>query len=86
MFTGEQAVELGFADELGTFQNAVDEAAKLAKIEGKPHLFEPDDEPLWLGLALDMLQPSLQQKALKTVQQRFSFLAQPMYVLPSAIK
>ena len=88
VFTGEQAVELGFADDLGTFQDAVDAAAKLAKIEGKPNLFEPDEKSSWLDLALEMVQPgaSWRAQALKTFQLQLKFLAQPMYVLPSAIK
>lgn len=88
VFTGEQAVELGFADELGTFQDAVDAAAKLAKIEGEPHLFEPEDEDSWFDLAFESLRPgaSLQAQTLSLLQNKMKFLARPMYVLPSAIK
>jgi protease-4 len=36
VFTGEQAKELGFVDELGGERQAINEAAALAKIPGKP--------------------------------------------------
>lgn len=38
VFTGRQALEYGFVDTLGTFEDAVSIAAKLGGIEGKPRL------------------------------------------------
>lgn len=38
VFTGEQAVELGLVDTLGTFEEAVSIAAELAGISGEPSL------------------------------------------------
>jgi protease-4 len=38
VFTGRQALEYGFVDTLGTFEDAVAIAAKLAGIEGKPRV------------------------------------------------
>jgi protease-4 len=38
IFSGQQAKEAKLVDELGTLQDAVNEAAKEAKIEGKPHV------------------------------------------------
>jgi protease-4 len=40
IFTGRQAKELGLVDELGNFQDAVDLAAELAGIKGKPKMVE----------------------------------------------
>lgn len=40
IYSGKQAKEVGLVDELGNFQEAVDLAAKLAKIEGEPNLVE----------------------------------------------
>ncbi|MCD6456439.1 MAG: signal peptide peptidase SppA [Methanophagales archaeon] len=40
ILTGRQAKELGLVDELGNFQDAVDLAAELAGIEGKPRVVE----------------------------------------------
>ncbi len=41
VFTGQTAVKLGFADEVGTFEDAVRIAGKLAGLSGKPKLFKP---------------------------------------------
>ena len=38
VYTGAQAVELGLVDELGNFYDAVDKAAELGKITGRPKL------------------------------------------------
>ncbi|MBZ0254293.1 MAG: signal peptide peptidase SppA, partial [Candidatus Methylomirabilis sp.] len=40
-FTGEQAKEYGLVDELGHLQDAIDEAARLAKIDGEPKVIYP---------------------------------------------
>ena len=47
VLTGEQAVELGLADEFGNFNDAVNLAAKLAGIEGKPRLIYPKRRFEW---------------------------------------
>jgi protease-4 len=39
-FTGQQAVEWGFIDQLGTLQDAIDHAAKAAGITGEPTVVE----------------------------------------------
>ena len=45
VFTGEQAVELGLVDTLGTLENAIEYAALRAKISGKPKTVFPKKEP-----------------------------------------
>jgi protease-4 len=42
VFTGEQAKEIGLVDHLGNFQYALDRAAELAGIEGKPVIIYPE--------------------------------------------
>jgi protease-4 len=42
VFTGEQAQENGLVDRLGNFQDALDRAAELAGIEGKPVIIYPE--------------------------------------------
>jgi protease-4 len=42
IFTGEQAKEIGLVDRLGNFQDALDRAAELAGIEGKPVILYPE--------------------------------------------
>lgn len=38
VFTGQQALEFGLIDRLGTYQDAITLAAEMAGIEGRPHL------------------------------------------------
>jgi len=44
VFTGEQAKEIGLVDRLGNLQDALDRAAELAGIEGKPVILYPEEE------------------------------------------
>jgi len=44
VFTGEQALHLGLIDILGTFENAIEIAANLAEISGKPKVIYPKKE------------------------------------------
>ena len=41
VYTGEEALKLGLVDALGSMQDAVDEAAKLGGVEGKPEVVFP---------------------------------------------
>lgn len=41
ILTGEQAKQLGLVDELGNLQDAIDAAAKMVGIEGKPQIVYP---------------------------------------------
>jgi len=48
IFTGEKARELGLVDELGNFAEAVEEAARLAHIKGRPRLvYGRRKKPWW---------------------------------------
>jgi protease IV len=49
IFSGEQAVKNGLADELGGLQAAIDGVAKMAGIHGKPDVFypPPHHKKLW---------------------------------------
>ena len=44
IFTGEQAKEIGLVDRLGNLQDALDRAAELAGIEGKPVILYPREK------------------------------------------
>ncbi|MBN2321543.1 MAG: signal peptide peptidase SppA [Acidobacteria bacterium] len=41
VFTGQAALENGLVDELGTYQDAVDAAARMAGIPGEPRILRP---------------------------------------------
>jgi protease-4 len=52
IFTGQEAVSLGLVDRIGTYQDAVDEAAVAAGIEGEPTILRPSKKSISL---LDLL-------------------------------
>ena len=64
LFSGEQAKDVGLVDRLGNLQDALDRAAELAGIEGKPVVLYPEEkkhriwELLFQGL-LNMMKGSL---------------------------
>jgi protease-4 len=55
IFSGAQAKVAKLVDELGTLQDAINDAAKLAKIEGKPRVVYPDrsGRRRWMEFLLD---------------------------------
>lgn len=54
VMTGAKAVKLGFADELGTFQDAVEYTAKLAKMGDDYDLYKPHKEQkYWFEYIID---------------------------------
>ncbi len=52
IFTGEQALQLKLIDRLGTLQDAIDEAGRLAGIKGEPEVIRPAKKK---KLFMDML-------------------------------
>jgi protease-4 len=48
IMTGEQAKQLGLVDKMGNLDDAIEEAAKLVGIEGRPHVLYPKKKfTLW---------------------------------------
>ena len=61
--TGEQALNYHLIDQLGTIEDAIDLAAKLAGIKGEPEVVYPKKERLpWIDLLLDSATESLVRK------------------------
>lgn len=52
IFSGEQAMGYKLVDRLGTMQDAIEEAGRLAGISGEPHIIKPQKKKHYL---LDML-------------------------------
>jgi protease-4 len=67
VFTGNQAKEYGLVDELGNLQDALERAAQLVGIEGKPEVVEPKKSRLSF---LERLLESLTQLSPHTLEQR----------------
>ncbi len=55
VYTGQQALGLGLVDELGDFQQAIDVAAELGQIEGKPRIIEYERAPTLIEVLLGSL-------------------------------
>lgn len=54
IFTGEQAKALKLVDRLGTMQDAIEEAGKLAGIKGEPQVIRPPrKKKIWLDLLIE---------------------------------
>jgi len=52
IFTGEQAKEYGLVDKMGNLQDAIEEAARLGNISGKPNIIYPRRKRSLLDLLL----------------------------------
>jgi protease-4 len=50
IYTGQQALELGLVDAVGTRDDAIDKAAELGGIEGKPRVIELRPQPSFLEM------------------------------------
>jgi protease-4 len=69
ILTGEQAKELGLVDQIGNLQDAIDAAAKLVGIEGKPNILYPKKRfSIWELLireAVSAVMETLQEKGVQ---------------------
>jgi protease-4 len=61
IFSGDQARQLGLVDELGTLEDAIEQAAKLAGIQGEPEVIYPEKKKFSL---LDLILNETLQKIL----------------------
>src|SRR3989344_4740910 len=75
IFSGMQAQQMGLVDEIGNFQDAVDIAASMAKIKGKPVVLYPEKERpmLW-----DVIFGDAASKAIKRLKGGYGL----MYLSP----
>lgn len=85
VFTGEQAVQLKFADKIGTFEDARRAVGELAGLGSDPDLFEPPPERPRLADFLTEMSSRMNPatKAIETLQMQLS--GQPLYLLPSVL-
>lgn len=66
ILTGEQAKQLGLVDQLGNLQDAIDTAAKMAGIEGKPVVLYPKKRFSLLELLIE----GITEAILKTLSEK----------------
>ncbi|CAO0820402.1 protease IV [Desulfarculales bacterium] len=81
IFSGRQALELGLVDQLGNFNDAVDLAAKLGGVAGRPKLVKPEEKSeRWLRQLLKDEGQSLLRGLLEQAQ----LLSGPQYLYSPA--
>ncbi len=68
VWTGRQAQRIGLVDQLGTLQNAIDLAAKLAKLKDADYttVSYPENEPWYASLGLTESQAQLVDKSIRS--------------------
>jgi len=71
IMTGRQALDVKLVDQLGNFSVAVDKAASLAKIQGRPELVYPKKD------RLSIIRGLLQEEGVKILGNILSQLAGP---------
>ena len=76
ILSGEQALELGLVDKLGSFEDAVELAKRLAGIKGKPHLVYGRERP---GL-LEYLLEGIWRRGWEEFSQRLTGLSYLWYL------
>ena len=84
IFSGDQARSLGLVDELGTLQDTIALAAKMAGIKGEPEVLYPEKKKIsWLELLLqESIQKVWQSLQEKSLPLHFFYLPPSFY--PSA--
>ena len=76
ILTGEQAQQLGLVDRMGNLQDAIDMAAKMVKIEGKPTVIYPKRRlSLWEFLMQEMASAILKTLKEKEFELNYRLLA-----------
>lgn len=73
VFTGQQALEMGLVDGVGTRQAAIDKAAQLGEIEGDPRVIELRAQPTFL----EMLYTFQNRSPLPTVEEIVGWAGTP---------
>ena len=84
IFTGEQARSLGLVDELGTLEDAIALAAKMAGIKGEPEVIYPEKKRFSL---LELLLQETLQKVWQSLREKsspFNFFYLPSSIYPTA--
>ncbi len=80
IFTGEEAVELGFADQVGTLSDAIEVAGEMTGLGKDPKIFEPPKEYESIMEFLTANQEG-SVKAMELMSNQLKTLGQPLYLM-----
>lgn len=83
IFTGEQAVALGFADQVGTMSDAVEVLGEMTKLGKNPEIFEPPKEydSFMEFLTSNQSESRSEAQALKVMTNQLKTLGQPLFLM-----
>ncbi|MGI9548685.1 MAG: signal peptide peptidase SppA [Bdellovibrionales bacterium] len=86
IMTGEEALQLGLVDQIGSFNEAIKVAGKLSGLGSDPNIFSPVTEhPLskYFGDGASSVKNSILEKVISKFSALSDISGQPLYILPS---
>lgn len=85
VFTGETAVKIGFADKIGTFEDARRAIGQMAGLGADPDLFEPPGKRPSIREILSEVRSPVKIELPTQLLLKSQLWGQPLYLLPSAL-
>ncbi len=83
IFTGKEAVELGFADQVGTLSDAIEVIGELSGLGKNPEIFEaPKEHESVLEFLMDGAESRLKLNPVESVKSTMKLMGQPLFILP----
>ena len=85
VFTGESAVKLGFADQLGTYEDALRIVGELSGLGSEPEVFKPPKRrPDFFEVLAESKSESFVENAVSKLL-KLRIMGHPMYLMPGAL-
>lgn len=89
IFTGETAVRIGFADRVGTFEDALRVSGSLTGLGSQPKLFKPGQEGhFWVSKVLNQLghrENGIWKETVSPHQMYARLQGKPLYLMPGVL-
>lgn len=86
VINGDKAVKLGFADQVGSFSDAIREIGKMTKLGDAPKLFKPRKKRGgWMEYVMEDAKSAMGLDALEIPSQTLKLIGQPLYLMPGVL-
>lgn len=86
VINGAKAVQLGFADQLGTFSDAIREIGAMTKLGEKPKLFKPPKKrDSWMEYLTSEAKTAFGLDVLELSSMKMKLMGQPLYLMPGVM-
>jgi protease-4 len=83
IFTGREAVELGFADQVGTLSDAIEIVGELSGLGKRPEVFEaPKERESLLNILMEGAETRLNLNPVESIKSSLKLMGQPLFILP----